>query len=444
MRLAPASPAAPAPPRAGASGRPSAAPRRPTGTRVRRRPGARRRLRGGPGAPVVMLLENNAYPADVRVRREAESLAAAGYAVTVVAPRAPGQRRRETVRGVRAWRFELPETPATTLGFVLEYGLANLQMQALGLVALLRGARVVHLHNPPDTLFPIARIARLLGRHVIYDQHDLAPELFRVKFGDDSPVVRAVTWMERRTYRVASVVVVPNESHRRIALERGGVDPGRIVTVRNAPPADTLVAEVAGRTGPLRDPRLLFLGSMEAQDGVDTLPEVMRRLRDHHGLAPALTLVGDGTRRAPLERALRVAGFADRTTFTGRVPLEEVPGILAEADICLDPAVGNDLNHRSTMIKIAEYMAAGKPVVAHRLLETERTAGSAAVFSATEGAAALADAVAGLARDPERRARVARAGLLRVRDQTWERSQVELLRAYSMLAGPDGHGPAAG
>src|SRR5262245_16912355 len=123
-----------------------------------------------------MLLENNPYPQDVRVRSEAESLAAAGHTVTVVAQRASGQPRRELVGGVRVRRFPLPETPANPAGFVLEYAIANASLYLAGAVELLRGADVVHIHNPPDTLFGIGFLARLLGRRVVFDHHDLAPE----------------------------------------------------------------------------------------------------------------------------------------------------------------------------------------------------------------------------------------------------------------------------
>ena len=84
----------------------------------------------------------------------------------------------------------------------------------------------------------------------------------------------------------------------------------------------------------------------------------MRALDERHGVAARLTLVGDGSRRPAVEAAFRAAGYNGRVAFTGKVPLGDVPGLLAEADICLDPAEANELNHRSTMIKIAEYMAA--------------------------------------------------------------------------------------
>src|SRR4051812_20970227 len=111
---------------------------------------------------VTMLLENNAYPGDVRVRREAESLARAGHDVTVVAPRATGQPRLETVRGVKIRRFRVNDGGAGALGMLTEYTIANLALYGAAIRALARGATVLHFHNPPDTLFGVGLLARAL------------------------------------------------------------------------------------------------------------------------------------------------------------------------------------------------------------------------------------------------------------------------------------------
>lgn len=397
-------------------------------------------------ARVSMLLENNAYPADVRVRREAESLRDGGWDVHVIAPRAAGQRRREVVDGVRVERFRLPREREGVLALLLEYLVANVQLHARALRALARGAHVLHLHNPPDTLFPAAALARLLGRAVVFDLHDLAPELFAEKFGGAGTggrlVVRALRACERRTARGASVVLATNASYRDVVVGRDGVPAERVAIVRNGPLAATIVAEPELRDGALADPRLLFLGSMESQDGVDELPALLAALRERHGLVGAtLTCVGDGGRRAALEAACDAAGLDGAVTFTGLVPHAEVPRLLAGVDVCLDPAPPGPLNDRSTMIKVAEYLAAGRPVVANPLHETRRTAGDAAAYALRAGADGLADAVAALAADPARRRALATAGLARVRELTWERSAVELLRAYAPLA-PAGSAPA--
>jgi glycosyltransferase involved in cell wall biosynthesis len=382
---------------------------------------------------VVMLLENNSYPQDVRVRNEAEALTGGGFDVQVIAPRSPGQRRRERVDGVRVSRFGLPSFPASRGGFVTEYLVANVQLHVRGAVSLLRGAAVLHIHNPPDTLFGVGLLARALGRRVVFDQHDLAPELLQVKFGR-TWMVRVFRWCERASLRVANVVLSENESNRELQIERGAVAADAITVVRNGPKRHTIAAEARVREGSLRDPRLVFVGSMGSEDGLEILPRLIACLREEHGLEGVhLMLVGDGSERASLEREFAARRLSAHVSFVGHVKQEDVPDLIAQADICLDTADGNEFNHRSTMIKIAEYMAAAKPIVAFRLVETERTAADSAAYASCRSLDELADRITELARDSRRRGELARRGRERVQAFVWERSEYALLDAYRSL-----------
>ena len=217
---------------------------------------------------VAMLLENNPYPQDVRVRAEAESLAAAGHAVTVVAPREPGQPRARDGRGVRVRRFRLPATPASPRGFVRRVrGRQRPALLRRRSAELLRGADVVHLHNPPDTLFGVGFLARALGRKVVFDHHDLAPELFEAKFGPGrvAAVLRRLRapHLPLRDARDRRQRVPPRGRRGTAAASRAS----GVAVVRNGPPAAAFAGATEGRGGASSEPRLLFLGCMESQDG---------------------------------------------------------------------------------------------------------------------------------------------------------------------------------
>ena len=377
-----------------------------------------------------MLLENNPYPHDVRVRREAEALTAAGYRVTVVAPRRGNQPRRELVDGVQVRRFPLREG-AGARGILAEYAVAHLFLLGAAVRGLIRGAQVVHAHNPPDTLFPAGLLARAMGRRFVYDHHDLGPELFADKFGGGR-MVRVLEAAQRLSVRASDVTIVTNESQRRAVARWAGND-RPVVTVRNGPPAAAVAAEPRVRPGALSDPHLIFVGTLETQDGVLELPGLLRDVDAALGpdAAARLTVVGEGTARPQLERLL-----ADReppVRFTGRVPHEQVMELIAAADIAIDPAPCNPLNNRSTMIKIAEYLAAGVPTVAYELDETVVTGGDAVRYAGCGDGAAFAAAVAGLARDERARTTAAARALERVQDLTWERSAGELLAAYERM-----------
>ncbi|MGH2849690.1 MAG: glycosyltransferase family 4 protein [Solirubrobacteraceae bacterium] len=389
---------------------------------------------------VTMLLENNPYPRDVRVRAEAESLVSAGYAVEVIAPRAHGQRRREVVNGVAVRRFRcIDGSGRGASGFLLEFIIAAAALHLAAARALVRGSDVLHLHNPPDVLFAAGALFRLARRTVIFDHHDLAPETIEVKFGARW-LGRAARLCERLTYAVATHVIVTNESYAAIAHARGRKPTESVTVVRNGPPASWLRRERREvRPGALDPVRLAYVGALSDQDGGDTLAPLLDGLRRRDPPVNAtLTVIGDGDARRSLVSSLEHHSVADRVTFTGWVAAERIPELLDDADVCIDPAPPTDVNTRSTMVKLAEYLALGKPVVAYDLIEARRTAGSAALLVAAGDLEALIDALALVARDEAVRARLAAAAADRARSLTWASSERALLAAYRHARGRAG------
>ena len=293
----------------------------------------------------------------------------------------------------------------------------------------LRSTTVVHIHNPPDTLFASGMLARLLGRRVVYDLHDLAPELFAAKFGSRK-VEAVLVGAQRLAMWTASRVVVTNETQRELAIERGRVARDHVALVRNGPRRATLEIGDAPRPGALEEPRLVFVGALDVQDGVLELADLLT----HPGLSRAtLTVIGDGPSRPDLERRAAELGVADRLVLTGRVEHARVPALIAEADIAVDPAPGTPLNHGSTMIKVSEYLAAGRPVVAYDLRETRRTAGEAALYAPCGDPGAFAALVASLAADGALRERQHQSARKRAPELVWEHSAPALVALYAGL-----------
>jgi glycosyltransferase involved in cell wall biosynthesis len=382
---------------------------------------------------VVMLLENNPYPQDVRVRSEAQSLVAAGHAVTVIAPRGTGQTRRAVVDGVRVVRFRsIDANGRGKLGFVLEYAVACGQLQLLALRELWKGATVVHLHNPPDVLFPVAALYRIAGRNVIFDHHDLFPETIELKFGRGA-LARLARLCQNLTIDVAHHVIATNHSYADVSLRRKR--PAQVTVVRNAPPRAWTEQPLARRDGPLETVNLVYVGAIAPQDGVAGLADILESLcRGADPLDAQLVVVGDGSERAAVEREMSARGLAQHVTFVGWVEPDRVLALIRDADICLDPSPATDVNERSTMTKVAEYLALGKPVIAYDLLETGRTTGDAALLVERDNAQRFADAIRRLARDAALRHGLAHAARERaIAMLTWDRSAEALFAAYAAL-----------
>jgi glycosyltransferase involved in cell wall biosynthesis len=378
---------------------------------------------------VVMLLENFTYPEDTRVRNEAESLAGLGHQITVLAPRGRGQVRSERLRGVDVRRYRTVWAGRSAWSYSLEYGIAHVQLLARSLTALARGASILHFHGPPDTLAAAGLLARLAGGKVVYDMHDSGPELFAAKFGA-SPALGVLRVSQRAAIRCADHVIVTNETQRELVIsQRAGSAPG-VTIVRNGPRIAEFPQPPSGRPGELNAPKLVYVGTLDVQDGVLELPNLLRApaLAEAH-----LTIAGDGAACDELRSRCYEAGVDDRVVFTGRVPHEHVAALIAHADICIDPAPGSELNHGSTMIKVAEYMASGRPTVAYDLRETRRTAGVSAVYAPCADVEVFADLIGALARDGERRLRLGRMARERALGLSWDRSEEALLAVYERL-----------
>lgn len=387
---------------------------------------------------VLMLLENNPYPQDGRVRREAISLVSAGYQVSVICPARSGQPRHETISDVRVYRYPAPPEANGSLGYFWEYGYSMAATFVISLLIFLRdGFDVVHTHNPPDTLALIAGFYKLLGKRFVYDHHDLAPEMYQALFEDGSERLHSLLiWFERLSCRLADHVIATNQSYRAIEMQRGEVAADRITIVRNGPDLNRLkmvepdpVLRRRGKT------TLCYVGDMGYHDGVDYLLRALQHLvRDMDRTDFLCVLVGAGDAWSGMKSLSEELGLADYVLFTGRVDQSQVARYLSSADICVAPEPSNSYNDRSTMIKVMEYMALGKPIVAFDLPEHRFTAQAGAMYARPNDELDFAGKMAFLMDNPEQRRKMGQAGRERVeRGLAWRYQEKHLLAAYETL-----------
>ncbi len=388
----------------------------------------------------LIVVENLSVPFDRRVWQEAGALRDAGWRVDVICPQG---RNRDTeaeveLDGIRIHRYPLAAASGGPLGFVREYGAAL--WHSVRLARRVGPVDVVHLCNPPDLLFLVAWAAP--GRpRVLFDQHDLVPELYLSRFGRGRDALyRAVCLTERLTYRTADVVVATNESYRAVALGRGRKNPRDVFVVRSAPAVERfhmVDPDPAIRRGA---PHLLcYLGVMGPQDGVDYALRALARLRDDVGRTDwHAVFVGAGDTFEEMVALSHTLGLTDMVTFTGRIPDADLLRHLATADVCLAPDPLNPLNDVSTMNKIMEYMAMARPVVSFDLREARVSAGDAAVYAPPNDEGAFAKLVSGLLDAPAERRRMGEIGVARVRGPlAWEHSREALLDAYRRAVAGD-------
>ncbi|MDP8924336.1 MAG: glycosyltransferase family 4 protein [Chloroflexota bacterium] len=393
-------------------------------------------MRGSAGNRVLMLLENCGYPRDTRVRREATALVDAGYRVSVICPADAGQPRHEILDGVAVYRYPAPPDGQGLLGYAREYGQSLAASFVLSLYVLFRrGFDVVHAHNPPDTFVFIAALYKLLGKRFVFDHHDLSPEMYYARFpGKGNRLVyRALVLLEKLSCRLADHVIATNQSYRAVETERGGVPPERITIVRNGPNPDRLRPVEPDPDLRANAPTIIgFGGTIGYQDGVEYLVRALARLVHDLGRTDVFcVVVGTGDALADVRALATRLGLDEYIRFTGWVSDADYLRYLSTADICVVPDPSNPFTDRSTMIKMSEYMALAKPVVAFDLPEHRFTAQDAALYAPPNDELELARAIARLMDDPERRRMMGELGRRRVEAQlAWSFSVPNLLMAY--------------
>jgi glycosyltransferase involved in cell wall biosynthesis len=404
----------------------------------------------------TLLIVENRYPYDPRVRNEANALVAAGYRVTVISLRARHEASHAFFDGVETYRIprialfdktkrsgqtflgKVVTASKTLIGYLVEYSYFTFCSLVISLYVCARQrVDVIHLNNPPDTLCVIAALYKLLGKKIVFDHHDLSPELYLSRYGirgkGKGLIYRTLLLLEKINLKLADVVIATNESYRGNDIRRGGIDGRKVFIVRNGPDLNRVRAVAPDeRLKAMNKKILVYIGIMGPQDGVDYLIRALHHLV--YGLGRTdfyCVLIGKGDSLEALKALAHDLKIDDHVWFTGFIPEADLVRYLSTADICVDPDPSSPLNDVSTWIKIMEYMALEKPIVTFDLKETRYSAQDAALYVPPNDEAAFARALATLMDDEGLRRELGRRGRKRIENElNWDIVKQNLLDAY--------------
>lgn len=407
---------------------------------------------------ILMLLENH-IPGDVRPTNEAATLLKAGYTVTIIALRKKGERFKEIVNGVQVYRipmitlFEksirhdasylqiLIHHLKSAFGYFIEYSYFTVACLLTSFYVLIKdGFDVIHAHNPPDTLFVVGLFYKLFGKKFVFDHHDLSPELFLTKFSNKKNLAyRILVFCERLSCRLADVVICTNESYKKIEMERHHIDPGKIFIVRNDPVINDCLQTIIDSKPRKNDKNnnVLFVGTINTQDGVDVLLQVIHHLTNVLNVRNFICyIVGDGDSVDLTKKLAEDMNITEFVDFKGYVSgRERIKEYLHFADVCVEPAPHNELNRHSTFIKIMEYMAAAKPIVAFDLKETRYSTNGTALLIQPGDIENFASAIKKLLDEPQLREKLGKSGFKRIsKELNWENASLNLVEAYRSIS----------
>lgn len=389
----------------------------------------------------VAMLTHSYYEEDPRVRREAESLVAAGRRVDVFALRRPEDAAEGVVDGVRVRRLDVQRHQGASLPVYLREYLEFLARAAVALVRTHRRRRyaLVQVHTLPDFLAFAALPLRLVGVPVLLDLHEAMPEFFRSRFPRAAgPLVhRLLLLQERLSIAVSSHAVTVNDALGR-RLTDLGVPKAKVSVVINSPSLARFDPGSQPRRQFAEDGtvRLIYAGALTPTYELDVAIDAVARLRDFRpDLAVVFDVYGRGDSAPQLQARADALGLDGRVVFHGRIPIEDVPAAIARADIGLAPTRRDEFTDVSLSTKIFEYGAMDKPAVASRLPLVERTfePGTVATYEAGDPTA-LAEAIGRFVDDAAARESAVAATREVVRELAWEREAERYVALVDRLA----------
>ena len=385
---------------------------------------------------ILIIVENLPVPFDTRVWQEATTLTENGYTVSVICPTGKGyDKKYEYLKGVHIYRHNLPKEGNGAIGYVREYGSALWAEYILAKkVWKEHGFHCIHGCNPPDDIWMVARMFKSKGVDYIFDHHDICPELFEAKFGHtDGLLYKSQLWLERQTYKHCKFAFVTNESYKKIAIERGGMKPEDVIILRSGPKLERLRI-VPAKPEIKRGMKYMvgYLGVIGQQEGIEYLLEAARYIKDDLGRDDIFWgIVGGGPHLEQLRKQASQMGLDGIVEFTGRVSDELLLDYLNTADVCVNSDEYNAMNDKSTMNKILEYMALGKPIVQFDLTEGRFSAQKASLYAKHNDAKDMATKILELLADPDKRKRMGEYGRNRVINElSWEHTSKALLAGY--------------
>jgi glycosyltransferase involved in cell wall biosynthesis len=392
------------------------------------------------GKRILIIVENLPSPFDRRVWQEATALRDNGATVSIICPTGKGyESRYEVIDGITIYRHKLPLEADGAMGYLLEYGSALFNEFRLALKCLGNGGfDVIHACNPPDLIYLVALPFKLFGKTFVFDHHDINPELYIAKFGRKDFFYRLMLFFERKTFKHAKVCIATNESYKKIAMERGGKKSEDVFVVRSGPSLERLkIIPPVDKWKNGRKSLVGYVGVIGKQEGLTYLVDAAAHIiHERKRTDIQFGCVGGGTELDHIKSYAMEKNVSDYFTFTGRVSDQILLEVLNTADLCVNPDEYNEMNDKSTMNKVMEYMALGKAIVQFDLTEGRYSAREASLYARKNDAIDFADKILDLIDHPEKREEMGDYGYRRVKnDLEWEYEKENLYKAYRKVFG---------
>jgi len=310
------------------------------------------------------------YPADPRVRREAEALIENGISVDVICLKKNDEARSEIFNNVTVHRINVNRKRAGKLAYIWEYAtFIFYAFLKLSILHINKGFDIVHVHNMPDVLVFTGLIPRLMGTKIILDLHDPMPEVYVAKYSikQSHPMIRFLILLEKWSIKFSHFVLTPNIAFRNLFISRGC--PGQKISIVMNSPQETIFKNNSDETRfdvfyfASDGFNIMYHGTIVERHGLDTALKALSIIKKK---IPYLKfhVFGDGDFVDRFQHFVNELQLNEYVQYYGHVSLETIAAAIRSIDLGIIPNKRNPFTEINMPTRIFEYLSICKPVIA--------------------------------------------------------------------------------
>ena len=333
---------------------------------------------------ILFIVENNYFPRDMRVYKECMTLAHSNqYKCYVIAPRQIKTKEKfiDIVDGkVKCFRYPSYEA-SSVKGLFIEYIIAAIfYMFFIPLIVLLCRINIIHAANPPDFILPLCCWARIFGIKLIFDQHDLSIESFKIKVspgGLTSFLCYILSLLEKLSYMLADLIIAPNQSF--YAYKKTRQDGVKTYIVRNSNPIQFKdLSDIPKKESTFL--RLGYFGILGKESGGENLVFLCDKFRKK-SINFKIIIIGDGSGISDLIKLIKDYNLTGNFILKGFISFPSAISNIVNFDFGILPWSDCKKHHMHTATKVMDYMCCGVPVCSLKLKEQLVSAGNIGIFA---------------------------------------------------------------
>lgn len=382
----------------------------------------------------VCMVTHSYYESDNRVMRYAETLAAQGHHVDVIALRLSDDDPNVVLNGVNVLKVQTRAQDQKNQGAYL-FPVLKFLLRSSWLMAKLHLKTpydVVHVHSVPDFMVFAAWLPKFTGAKIILDIHDILPELYASKFGGSrrSVIFKLLLGVESISAHMADHVIIANDIWRERLIART-VPANKCTAILNFPDRDIFHKSGVHRS----DGKfvILYPGTLNQHQGLDIALRAFAKIAKEVPQAE-FHIYGRGPDRQKLIDLADELQLGQQCVLHDILSLREIAGVMEAADLGIVPKRNNSFGDEAFSTKTLEFMALGVPlIVAATTIDKYYFNDSVVRFFHAGDEDDLAAAMLEVIKNDELRKKLAKNGLEFAQLNDWEHNKYRYLTIIDSL-----------